>query len=79
MISENIQVLIFKSTYKKWIGKSRWGQPIGHRVERTSELDDSELGTLEGGGIEQKDKRAHGHGQQCGDCWRGGGCKRTKW
>ena len=23
---------------------------------------------LEGGGIEQKGKRIHGHGQQCGDC-----------
>ena len=21
------------------------------------------------GGIEQKGKRTHGHGQQCGDCW----------
>ena len=21
-------------------------------------------------GIEQKGKRNHGHGQQCGDCWR---------
>ena len=25
-------------------------------------------GRLEGGGIEQKRKRTHGHGQQCGDC-----------
>ena len=24
---------------------------------------------LVGGGIEQKGKRTHGHGQQCGDCW----------
>ena len=23
---------------------------------------------LEGGGIGQKGKRTHGHGQQCGDC-----------
>ena len=23
---------------------------------------------LWGGGIEQKGKRTHGHGQQCGDC-----------
>ena len=22
-----------------------------------------------GGGIEQKAKRTHRHGQQCGDCW----------
>ena len=22
-----------------------------------------------GGGIEQKGKRTHGRGQQCGDCW----------
>ena len=29
-------------------------------------------GRLEGGGIEQKGKRTHGHGQQCGDCWGGG-------
>ena len=21
------------------------------------------------GGIEEKEKRTHGHGQQCGDCW----------
>ena len=26
-----------------------------------------------GGGTEQKGKRTHGHGQQCGDCWGGGG------
>ena len=25
-------------------------------------------GGLEGGGIEQKEKRTHGHGQQCADC-----------
>ena len=24
---------------------------------------------LGGGAIEQKGKRTHGHGQQCGDCW----------
>ena len=24
---------------------------------------------LGGGGIEQRGKRIHGHGQQCGDCW----------
>ena len=29
-------------------------------------------GLLGGGGIEQKGKRTHGHGQHCGDC-RGGG------
>ena len=28
-----------------------------------------------GGRIEQKGKRTHGHGQQCGDCWGGGGIK----
>ena len=27
------------------------------------------VGRLWGGGTEQKGKRAHGHGQQCGDCW----------
>ena len=26
-------------------------------------------GRLEGGEIEKKGKRTHGHGQQCGDCW----------
>ena len=26
------------------------------------------VGRLEGGGIEQKGKRTHVHGQQCGDC-----------
>ena len=29
-------------------------------------------GSLEGGGIEQKGKSTHGHGQQCGDCGRAG-------
>ena len=32
--------------------------------------------SVEGGGIEQKGKRTHGHGQQCGDCWEGGGIRR---
>ena len=27
------------------------------------------VGRLEGGGMEQKRKRNHGHEQQCGDCW----------
>ena len=27
------------------------------------------VGRSEGGGTEQKGKRTHGHGQQCGDCW----------
>ena len=27
------------------------------------------MGRLRGGGIEQRGKRIHGHGQQCGDCW----------
>ena len=26
-------------------------------------------GMLGDGGIEQKVKRTHGHGQECGDCW----------
>ena len=30
-------------------------------------------GRLGGGWIEKKGKRAHGHGQQCGDCWGRGG------
>ena len=29
------------------------------------------LSSLGGGGIEQKGKRTHGHGQQCGDCGAG--------
>ena len=32
-------------------------------------------GGLGGGGIEQKGKRTHGHGQQCGDCWGKGAIK----
>ena len=28
-----------------------------------------ERGRLGGGGIEQKRKRTHGHGQQCGERW----------
>ena len=27
---------------------------------------------VRGVGIEQKGKRTHGHGQQCGDCWGAG-------
>ena len=34
---------------------------------------------LGGGGIKQKGKRIHGHGQQCGDCGNGGGYKGSKW
>ena len=26
--------------------------------------------TVKGGGMEQRGKRTHGHGQQGGDCWR---------
>ena len=26
-------------------------------------------------GTEQKGKRPHGHGQQCGDCWQEGGIR----
>ena len=32
-------------------------------------------GRLNGRGIEQKGKRTHGHGQQCGDCWKEMGIK----
>ena len=35
-------------------------------------------GRLRFGGIEQKGKRTHAHGQQCGDCW-GREYKGTKW
>ena len=39
-------------------------------VQKAVEADDSWWdGRLEGGGIEQKGKRTHGHGQQYGDCW----------
>ena len=34
-------------------------------------------GRLRDGGIKQKRKRTHGHGQQCGDCWVG--YRGTKW
>ena len=27
------------------------------------------MGRLRGGGSEQRAKRTHGHGQQCGECW----------
>ena len=33
-------------------------------------------GRLGGGGTEQKGKRTHGHGQQCGDCWGEGSIRR---
>ena len=32
-------------------------------------------GRRERGGIEQKGKRTHGHGQYCGDCWGEGGIR----
>ena len=32
-------------------------------------------GELGGGGIEQKGKQTHGHGQQCGDFWGMGGIR----
>ena len=39
------------------------------------EQDDSCGGKLGGVGIEQKGKRTHVHGQQCGDCWGKGGVR----
>ena len=33
------------------------------------------VGRRGGEGIEQKGKRTHGHGQQCGDCWAEGGIR----
>ena len=33
---------------------------------------------LGGGGVQQNGKKAHGHGQKCGDFW-GEGFKGTKW
>ena len=35
-------------------------------------------GRLEGRGSEQRGKRTHGHGQQCGDCWGKGGIRGLK-
>ena len=35
-------------------------------------------GEVEGGGIEQRGKRAHGHGQQCGDYLGAGGIRGLK-
>ena len=35
-------------------------------------------GEFRGEGIDQKGKRTHGHGQQCGDCG-GGWYSGTKW
>ena len=32
-------------------------------------MDGEQLAASGGGGTEQKGKRTHGHGQQCGDCW----------
>ena len=32
-------------------------------------------GWLGGGGIEQKGKRTHAYGQQCGGCWGEGGIR----
>ena len=32
-------------------------------------------GGLGAGGIEQKGKRTHGHGQECGHCWRAWGTR----
>ena len=34
---------------------------------------------VRGGGTEQKGKRTHGHGQQCGDYWGGRQYKGAKW
>ena len=45
------------------------------KIERDSSKEnrfDSYGVGLGGQGIEQKGKRAHGHGQQCGDCGREG-------
>ena len=35
-------------------------------------------GRLKGGGIEQKGKKTHGHGQQCADCWGEAGVRGLK-
>ena len=42
------------------------------KIETDSQIESrptAKGGGLRGGGIEQKGKRAHGHGQQCGNCW----------
>ena len=51
--------------------QGKWGQT--HRWTAGWQL--GKAGKLGGGGIEQKAKRTHGHGQQCGDCWEEGGIR----
>ena len=44
------------------------------KIETDSQME-NRLTAL-GGGMEQKRKRTHGHGQQCGDCeGESGGCR----
>ena len=47
----------------------------GDRLLDGEQMTASGVGRLVGGGIEQKGKRTHGHGQQCGDCWAEGGVR----
>ena len=46
---------------------------LTNRIETDSQMESrmtaSRKERLKGGGMEQKGKRTHGHGQQCGDCW----------
>ena len=39
------------------------------QTHRWKQDDSWKGGRWEHGGIEQKGKRTHGHGQQCGECW----------
>ena len=46
------------------------------KIEADSQIAGWQLRGSGGGGIGQKGKRAHGHGQQCDDCWGEGGIRR---
>ena len=54
-----------------------------HKQSRDRLIDGEQMtasgGRLEGEEVEQKGKKIHRHGQQCGDCWGGRRFKDTKW
>ena len=56
----------------KSLSNEQTEQQANQRKTHRWRADDSQWGNLGGGGIEQKRKRTHRHGQQCGDCWDGG-------
>ena len=51
---------------------------MGTDTEMESRMTAKGVGRLWGGGTEQKGKRTHGHGQQCGDCRGEGGVRGLK-